>query len=67
VLAAIAVAAFAVAPGDSGFANLFLAGDWTRNGADIGCVEATVMSGRLAARAVLKMTPIDLPVHGEDD
>jgi uncharacterized protein with NAD-binding domain and iron-sulfur cluster len=56
-----------MAPEDSGFANLALAGDWTRNGADIGCVEATVMSGRQAARALLGLTPADLPVHGEVD
>jgi hypothetical protein len=52
---------------ESGFDNLFLAGDWTRNGADNGCVEATVMSARRAARAVLGLTKDDLPVYGEGD
>jgi uncharacterized protein with NAD-binding domain and iron-sulfur cluster len=33
--------------------NLYLAGDWTHNGLDVGCVEATVMSGMLAANDLL--------------
>jgi uncharacterized protein with NAD-binding domain and iron-sulfur cluster len=36
----------------SGFANLFLAGDWLRTGMDSGCVEAAVMGGMQAARAI---------------
>jgi uncharacterized protein with NAD-binding domain and iron-sulfur cluster len=36
----------------SGYANLFLAGDWIRCGLDAGCVEAAVMAGRQAANAV---------------
>ena len=36
--------------GDSGFDNLVLAGDWTANGIDGGCVEAAVISGMDAAR-----------------
>jgi len=38
--------------GDSGFANLKLAGDWTATGIDGGCVEAAVISGMDAARAI---------------
>jgi hypothetical protein len=34
---------------DSGFENLVLAGDWTKNGIDGGCVEAAVTSGIQAA------------------
>jgi uncharacterized protein with NAD-binding domain and iron-sulfur cluster len=52
---------------ESGFDNLFLAGDWTRNGADNGCVEATVMSARRAARAILGLRRGDFPVYGEGD
>jgi uncharacterized protein with NAD-binding domain and iron-sulfur cluster len=37
----------------SGVDNLMLAGDWTRNGLDAGCVEAAVMSGMQAARALI--------------
>jgi uncharacterized protein with NAD-binding domain and iron-sulfur cluster len=36
----------------SGFANLVLAGDWTRTAINAGCVEAAVMSGMAAARAL---------------
>jgi uncharacterized protein with NAD-binding domain and iron-sulfur cluster len=37
---------------DSGFANLYLAGDWTRNGYNAGCVEAAVISGMHASAAI---------------
>lgn len=36
----------------SGYANLFLAGDWTRTEWNIGCIEAAVLSGINAAAAV---------------
>jgi uncharacterized protein with NAD-binding domain and iron-sulfur cluster len=39
-------------PGESGFPNLYLAGDWTYNVVNAGCVEAAVISGRLAAYAI---------------
>jgi hypothetical protein len=52
-------------PDDSGVDNLYLAGDWTANGFDVGCVEAAVMSGRLAARAVLGLSPQWMPVYAE--
>ena len=34
------------------FTNLTLCGDWTRNGIDAGCIEASVTSGMLASRAI---------------
>jgi uncharacterized protein with NAD-binding domain and iron-sulfur cluster len=36
----------------SGFANLYLAGDWTLTDLNIGCIEAAVISARMAARAI---------------
>jgi uncharacterized protein with NAD-binding domain and iron-sulfur cluster len=36
----------------SGFHNLYLAGDWTRTAINAGCVEAAVMSGMEASRAI---------------
>ncbi|MFL5864603.1 MAG: NAD(P)-binding protein, partial [Solirubrobacteraceae bacterium] len=39
-------------PGDSGFENLVLAGDWTHSGIDGGCVEAAVISGERAAESL---------------
>jgi len=46
-------------PGKSGFDNLFLTGDWTRNGFNAGCIEATVMAGMLAANAISGFPVID--------
>ncbi len=37
---------------ESGYDNLFLAGDWTDSGLNAGCIEAAVMSGLQAANAV---------------
>jgi len=37
---------------ESGFLNLFLAGDWINNGHNGGCIEAAVISGVQAANAV---------------
>lgn len=39
-------------PDASGFDNLYLAGDWTRTGIDLGCVESAVASGLQASRAI---------------
>jgi uncharacterized protein with NAD-binding domain and iron-sulfur cluster len=38
--------------GKSGFSNLYLAGDWVRTGLNAGCVEAAVMAGMAASRAM---------------
>ncbi len=43
-----------LAPGDSGFENLALAGDWTRTGIDGGCVEAAVIAGERAADFIIQ-------------
>jgi uncharacterized protein with NAD-binding domain and iron-sulfur cluster len=45
--------AYRLAADESGLENLVLAGDWTRNGIDGGCVEAAVTSGMQAARALI--------------
>jgi uncharacterized protein with NAD-binding domain and iron-sulfur cluster len=39
-------------PGKSGFDNLILAGDWTYNTINAGCVEAATISGMMASRAI---------------
>jgi len=51
-------------PHGSGFTNLFLAGDWTRNNLDMGAVECAVMGGRLCARAICGRPQA---VYGEAD
>jgi uncharacterized protein with NAD-binding domain and iron-sulfur cluster len=38
--------------GESGFSNLYLAGDWVRTSLNAGCVEAAVMAGMDAAAAL---------------
>jgi uncharacterized protein with NAD-binding domain and iron-sulfur cluster len=47
---------------ESGFDNLVLAGDWTKNGIDGGCVEAAVVSGMQAARGLVGL---ERPISGE--
>ncbi len=49
-------------PDESGFANLYLAGDWTKNSLNFGAVEASVISGRIASRGLLGL---DFPIFGE--
>ncbi|MBL9050158.1 MAG: NAD(P)-binding protein [Tabrizicola sp.] len=51
-------------PDDSGFENLFLAGDWTRCGINAGCVEAATISGLVCARG---LTGQPFEVVGESD
>ena len=48
----------------SGFANLFFAGDWTRNGLNVGAVESAALSGAQAARAI---SGIPASIPGETD
>lgn len=47
----------------SGFENLVLAGDWTRNGINGGCVEAAVISG---TRAAYELAGVTDKIPGED-
>lgn len=49
---------------ESGYRNLILAGDWTQNGLNLGSVEAAVMSGMLASRAI-SGSPAKLAREGE--
>ncbi len=49
---------------ESGYENLFLAGDWIKTGLDAGCVEAAVMSGMQASRAICGAPQLIL---GEDE
>jgi uncharacterized protein with NAD-binding domain and iron-sulfur cluster len=53
-----------LAAGDSGFRNLYLAGDWVGGGLDLPCAESAVIAGLQAARA-LSGDPIT--IHGERD
>jgi uncharacterized protein with NAD-binding domain and iron-sulfur cluster len=46
-------AAHRLAADESGYDNLFLAGDWSNCGLNAGCIEAAVMSGLEAANAVI--------------
>lgn len=46
---------YRLAADQSGFSNLFLCGDWTNFGLNIGHVEGAVTSGLLAAQAFLKL------------
>jgi uncharacterized protein with NAD-binding domain and iron-sulfur cluster len=49
-------------PGDTGYQNLVIAGDWTRCVINAGCVEAATISGMLAAEAILQRLGSELPV-----
>ena len=49
-------------PDQSGFENLVLAGDWTHNGIDGGCVEAAVISGERAAEALISRHRHVIPI-----
>jgi hypothetical protein len=43
---------FRLRPDESGFVNLVMAGDWTYTPINLGCVEAAVMSGKMASWAL---------------
>jgi len=50
---------FRISPLDRTYDNLTIAGDWTSCGFNAGCVEAAVMSGRLAAHALAESPPLE--------
>lgn len=50
---------YRISPLDPTYDNLTIAGDWTECGLNQGCVEAAVMSGRLAAHALSKSPPLE--------
>jgi uncharacterized protein with NAD-binding domain and iron-sulfur cluster len=52
VLAVPGSAQYRISPLDNTYDNLTIAGDWTECSLNVGCVEAAVMSGRLAAHAI---------------
>ncbi|MEQ8859044.1 MAG: NAD(P)-binding protein [Pseudomonadales bacterium] len=54
-----------ISPLDGTYDNLIITGDWTDCGFNFGCVEAAVMSGRLAAHA-LSLTPRLEDIFGFD-
>ena len=51
--------AYRISPLDQTYDNLTVAGDWTDCGFNAGCVEAAVMSGRLAAHAIAESPPLE--------
>jgi uncharacterized protein with NAD-binding domain and iron-sulfur cluster len=51
--------AYRLSPLDDTYDNLTIAGDWTACGFNAGCVEAAVMSGRLAAHALCRSPALD--------
>ncbi|MCA9701471.1 MAG: hypothetical protein KC431_28375, partial [Myxococcales bacterium] len=46
-------------PGETGYSNMVIAGDWVRNGIEVGCLEGAVIAGRCAA-GVLSGKKIDI-------
>ena len=50
---------YRISPLDNTYDNLTIAGDWTDCGYNAGCVEAAVMSGRLAAHAISLWPPLE--------
>jgi hypothetical protein len=51
-------------PDESGYVNMVLAGEWTRNGVEVGSVEGAMVSGLAAARALGGYPPT---IPGERD
>lgn len=55
---------YRLSPGNSGFTNLYLTGDWTDNRYNLGMIEATVMGGMMVSRA---LTGVPQVIPGEHD
>ena len=66
VLSVAGTSVYRLATTGAGLNNLFLAGDWLRTGLDSGCVEAAVMGGMQAARAIGGY-PTDIPGDSDID
>ena len=52
VLSVTGSSKYRLAANESGYDNLVITGDWTKNPLNAGCIEAAVMSGMLSALAV---------------
>ncbi|GAB3454907.1 hypothetical protein GCM10027321_06780 [Massilia terrae] len=64
VLSVAGSGGYRVTASGSGLSNLYLAGDWLRTGLDAGCVEAAVMGGMQASRALSGYPRV---IEGETD
>ena len=64
VLSAPGTSALRLRSDQSGFSRLFLAGDWTANGLNAGCMEAAVISGLQASRGICG-SPELIPGEGD--
>ncbi|NUX56146.1 NAD(P)-binding protein [Paraburkholderia youngii] len=64
VLSVVGSTEHRIASGESGFSNLYLAGDWLKTGLNAGCVEGAVMGGMQASRAICGYPSI---IRGETD
>lgn len=51
-------------PDKSGYANLFLTGDWTNNGLNFGCVESATLGGLIGAKGLLTQLAKTEPTGG---
>ncbi len=59
VLSVPGSASYRISPLDNTYDNLTIAGDWTDCSLNVGCVEAAVISGRLAAHAISKWPALE--------
>ncbi len=59
VLALPGTLKYRISPLDNTYDNLTICGDWTDCGFNEGCVEAAIMSGRLAAHAIGQSPPLE--------